>query len=149
MAHVKHGDTIKVHYTGTLNDGTIFDDSLTRDPLQFKVGDNALIAGFEEAVLGMNTGEWKTVKIPADKAYGRHREDLVVAADLKMLPPDIKPVVGQQLQISQENATPLIVSVIEITKSKVILDANHPLAGKDLTFQINLVEVISSCSCCG
>ncbi|MFA6216293.1 MAG: peptidylprolyl isomerase [Candidatus Omnitrophota bacterium] len=142
MAYVKHGDTVKTHYTGTLNDGTIFDDSLTREPLQFKVGDNALIPGFEEAIIGMKTGEWKTVKISAEKAYGRYRQDLVIAAELRNLPPDIHPVVGQQLQINQDNGTPLIVTITEITKTKVVLDANHPLAGEDLTFEINLVEIL-------
>jgi peptidylprolyl isomerase len=149
MAQAKHGDTVKVHYTGTLNDGTIFDDSLTREPLQFKVGDNTLIPGFEEAVMGMNAGDWKTVTIPAEKAYGQRRQDLIIAADLKMLPPDINPAIGQQLQINQDNGTPIIVLVTEITKTKVILDANHPLAGKDLTFEINLIEIMPSCSCCG
>ncbi|MDD5729824.1 MAG: peptidylprolyl isomerase [Candidatus Omnitrophica bacterium] len=145
MAKVKEGDIVKVHYTGKLADGTIFDDSIQREPLQFTVGEHMLIEGFEQAVIGMEPGEWKTVTIPADKAYGPHLKELVIAANLSQMPEGLKPVIGGQLQITQEeNKPPVIVTVTDITADKVILDANHPLAGKDLIFDINVNEIVPS-----
>lgn len=132
-----------MHYTGKLDDGTIFDDSLSREePLQFTVGEHKLIEGFEKAVLGMEAGDWKVVKIPAGQAYGLHKQELVMGLALKLLPQDLKPYVGQQLQISLEEGSALIVIVTEINEEKVIVDANHPLAGKDLTFEIKIVEIL-------
>jgi peptidylprolyl isomerase len=144
IAPIKEGDSIKVHYTGKLDDGTIFDDSLSREePLQFTVGEHKLIEGFEKAVLGMEAGDWKVVKIPADLAYGLHKQELVMRLALKLLPQDLQqPYVGQQLQISLEEGAALIVIVTEISEDKVIVDANHPLAGKDLTFEIKIVEIL-------
>jgi peptidylprolyl isomerase len=142
MTVAKLGDTVKVHYTGKLDNGQIFDDSLDRQPLEFKVGGNQLIENFEKAVIGMNVGDWKTIKIPYAQAYGPHRKDLLVAAKLTQLPEGLKPVVGQQLQITQDEGSPIIVTVIEITQDKIILDANHPLAGKDLNFDIKLVGIV-------
>jgi peptidylprolyl isomerase len=143
MNLAKKGDKVRVHYTGTLDDGIIFDDSLNRQPLEFIIGSNQLIAGFEKSVIGMKAGDWKTVKIPAIEAYGPYRNELLFAAGLDKLPKGLNPSLGQQLQITQEEDKPIVVTVIEIDKDKIILDANHPLAGKNLNFEIKLIEVIT------
>ncbi|MDO3378931.1 FKBP-type peptidyl-prolyl cis-trans isomerase [Geoalkalibacter halelectricus] len=140
MAPVKSGDTAKVHYTGTLDDGTVFDSSREREPLEFQVGAGQLIEGFDQAVVGMTIGDTKTVKIPAEKAYGPHREEMVIEVDKQQFPAGINPEVGQQLQTQDNQGNPLIVTVTGIDGEKVTLDANHPLAGKDLNFEIELVE---------
>ena len=144
MSTAKKGDTVKVHYTGKIDDGTVFDDSLNRQPLEFTVGQNRLIEGFEMAVIGMKAGEWKTVKIPSAKAYGPYRQELLFGASLDQFPEGLKPVIGQQLQITQDETNTVVVTVKKITKEKIILDANHPLAGKDLTFDIKLLEIVGS-----
>jgi len=148
MAGAKNADTVKVHYTGKLTDGTIFDDSLNREPLEFTIGKNNLIAGFENAVIGMNVGDWKTVNIPAEEAYGPHMKEMVVEVDRKQLPADLKPVIGAQLQVTQDEGQEIVVSITKITETHVTLDANHPLAGKDLVFEIKLIEILPPCSCC-
>ena len=142
MAQPKQGDTVKVHYTGKLDDGTVFDSSKNRSPLEFKIGEKKVIPGFEEAVINLNPGETKTIKIKADDAYGQYRNDLVITVDKKNLPQNLEPKIGQNLQIKQENDQIIIVTVTGITDSNVTLDANHPLAGKDLTFEIELVEIV-------
>jgi len=141
MAQIKKGDKIKVHYTGKLDDGTVFDSSKEREPLEFTVGDGKIIPGFEEAVIGMQPGESKTIKIEAEKAYGPYREELVAEVEKTKFPEDVKPEAGQQLQVKQENGQVIIVTVLGSTDTHVKLDANHPLAGKDLTFELELVEV--------
>ena len=135
------GDTVKVHYTGTLDDGTVFDSSLERDPLEFTIGEGKLIPGFEEAVIGMSEGESKTVEIPADKAYP-YNEELVFVVDRDQLQPDLQPEVGQQLQFQREDGQIVIFTVIDVSELSVTLDGNHPLAGEDLTFEIQLVEIL-------
>ncbi len=147
MACAKNGDTVKIHYTGKLQDGTLFDTSKDREPLQFTIGKSRIIAGFEQAVIGMNTGESKTVTIPVDQAYGAHKPEMVVTVDKKELPAGLNPVLGQQLQVSQDENNSIVVSVTNITETHVTLDANHPLAGKDLVFDINLVEILPGCGC--
>ena len=142
MATVKDGDTVKIHYTGKLDDGSIFDTSKDRDPLEFTIGMEEIISGFEKAVVGMNTGDSKTVKVTSDEAYGPHLKELVATVKLEEFPEQLNPEVGQQLQIPQENGKKLIVSVTDISGSNVTLDANHPLAGKNLTFEIELVEIL-------
>ncbi len=134
------GSTVKVHYTGKLNDGTVFDSSGDREPLEFKLGEGHLIRGFENAVEGMSVGEKKTINIPADEAYGPHRSDLVVRIERSQIPPDIAPSIGMNLQIRQPNGV-INVVITDMDESSITLDANHPLAGKDLTFDIELVEV--------
>ena len=141
MAQAKKGDTVKVHYTGKLEDGTVFDTSIERDPLQFTIGEGQVIPGFEQAVVGMNPGESKTTKVPADKAYGPHRKEMVLAVDRNQFPVDLKPKIGQQLQSRQADGRTIRVTVTDVSESSVTLDANHPLAGKDLTFDIQLVEI--------
>ncbi|HEX30313.1 TPA: peptidylprolyl isomerase [Candidatus Poribacteria bacterium] len=141
MAQAKRGDTVKVHYTGKLEDGTVFDTSLDRPPLQFTIGEGRLIPGFEEAVIGMSPGESKTVKVPADRAFGPHYEEMVLVVDRAEFPEHIDPEIGQQLQISQMDGRTIIVTVTDVSESTVTLDANHPLAGKDLIFDIKLLEI--------
>ncbi len=141
MMQAKHGDNVRVHYTGTLEDGTVFDTSRSRSPLQFTLGEGRLIPGLEEAVIGMNTGDAKTVTIPPDKAYGRQRDELIVNMDRKQLPGDVQPVVGQRLEITQANDQNVLVTVTDVTESSITLDANHPLAGKALVFELELLEI--------
>ena len=142
MTEAKNGDTVKVHYTGKLDDGAVFDTSTNRDPLQFTIGKDQVIPGFEQTIIGMNPGKSKTTKIPADKAYGPHRKEMVLVVDRNQLPVDLKPEVGQQLQNRQADGRTIRVTITEVSESSVTLDANHPLAGKDLTFDVQLVEIV-------
>jgi peptidylprolyl isomerase len=142
MAQAKTGDTVKVHYTGKLDDDTIFDTSADREPLQFTIGEGQLIPDFEQAVVGMNPGESKTIQIPSDKAYGPHHEQMVIVVDRSQFPADLEPKVDQRLQVRQQDGREFAVTVTDVTESKVTLDGNHPLAGKDLTFDIQLTEII-------
>jgi len=141
MTQAQHGDTVRIHYTGTLEDGTVFDSSKGHDPLKFILGSGQVIIGFDEAVTGMKSGEKKQVNIPADKAYGQRNEEMVIQAPRDQVPPDINPEVGQQLQMGGPNGETVVVRVTEITDEHVTLDANPPLAGKDLTFDIELVAI--------
>ena len=138
MSQVKNGDTVKVHYTGTLADGTVFDSSLEREPLEFTLGEGQLIPGFEKAVLGMSAGESRTVTIPAEEAYGPYREEMVLEVPRTQLPADMQPQVGMQLQIGEEQGEGMVVQITQVSDTNITLDANHPLAGKDLTFNIQL-----------
>ncbi|MBU0481140.1 MAG: peptidylprolyl isomerase [Proteobacteria bacterium] len=141
MSQAKNGDTVKIHYTGTLQDGTIFDSSAGREPLEFILGSGQVIPGFDEAVSNMKKGESKTVTIPSEKAYGPRNEELVMTAPIDQVPPDLNPEVGQQLQLGGPEGQVIVVEVIEINDQHIKLDANPPLAGKDLTFEIELVEI--------
>jgi len=142
MQQVKKGDTVKVHYRGTFEDGKMFDSSEGREPLQFKVGSGQVIQGFEEAVTGMAVGEKKTVMIPCNKAYGEFQDDLVMTVPMNQVPPELKPEVGQRLEVGGAKGELLKVTVIEVNENGVVLDANPPLAGKDLTFALELVEIV-------
>jgi peptidylprolyl isomerase len=142
MTEARNGDTVRVHYKGTLDDGTVFDASAEREPLEFRIGERRIIPGFEQAVVGMNPGESRRTKIPAGEAYGPHREDLVLVVERDQVPEHLDPQVGQQLQIRRPDSEAFVVTVTEISESQVTLDANHPLAGQDLTFEIELVEVL-------
>ena len=137
------GDTVKVRYTGTLEDGTVFDTSREREPLEFTLGEGAIIPGFEETVKGMQAGQTKTVTIPAEEAYGPHREDLVMVVERDTLPEDLNPVIGQKLQMKRPDGETAVVVVTDVSEITMTIDANHPLAGKDLTFEIELVEIQS------
>jgi peptidylprolyl isomerase len=141
MAQAKFGDNVKVHYTGKLDDGTVFDSSTTGDPLEFTIGEGMIIPGFEQAVVGMVPGDSKTELIPMDQAYGPYREDMVVVVDRNQMPTDMDPEIGQQLQIQQPTGQAIPVVVTNVSDAEVTLDANHPLAGEDLTFDIQLVEI--------
>lgn len=141
MSKAKDGDTVKVHYTGTLENGEVFDTSQEREPLEFQLGQGQLIPGFEKAVIGMSEGDSTKVDIPSDEAYGEVRDDLVINVPKDQLPDDVEPKIGMQLQVNQQNGQPIPVRITEIKNEELILDANHPLAGKDLTFEIELLEV--------
>lgn len=134
------GDTVHIHYTGTLADGTEFDSSRDREPLGFTIGSGQVIPGFDAAVTGMTPGETKTVTIPADQAYGALREELVARVPRGQVPPQIVPRVGQRLQLGSGDRAMLVV-VREVDDEMVVLDGNHPLAGQDLTFALELVDV--------
>jgi peptidylprolyl isomerase len=142
MAEAKDGDTVKVHYTGKFEDGTVFDSTDGREPLEFTLGNGQLIAGFEKALVGMNPGESKTSNIPQDEAYGPRNEEMKQVVERNQLPPDLDPQVGMQLQVKTPEDQTLIVSIAEVSDTHVTLDANHPLAGKDLNFDIQLVEIV-------
>jgi len=141
MAEAKAGDTVKVHYKGTLEDGTVFDQSEEGGPLEFTIGEGQIIPGFEEAVLGMNPGQSLEVTVPPEKAYGQHREDLVAAIDRAELPDDLNPELGQMLRVQTGGGQSMVVRIAELDDETITLDGNHPLAGEDLTFQIELLEI--------
>ncbi|GBE57807.1 FKBP-type 16 kDa peptidyl-prolyl cis-trans isomerase [bacterium BMS3Abin01] len=141
MPAAKNGDSVKVNYTGKLNDGTVFDSSQDREPMRFTVGSRQLIPGFEDAVSGMQTGDSATVKIPADKAYGPHQQDLIMTLNRDQLPPEYQPSEGDVLQSQADDGRPMMAKVIEVREKELKVDANHPLAGEDLTFEIELVEI--------
>lgn len=141
MSKAKDGDTVKVHYTGTLENGEVFDTSKEREPLEFQLGQGQLIPGFEKAVIGMDEGESTTVDIPSNEAYGEVRDDLIINVPKDQLPDDVEPKIGMQLQVNQQNGQPIPVRITEVKDEELILDANHPLAGKDLKFEIKLLEV--------
>jgi peptidylprolyl isomerase len=142
MAQAQSGDLVRVHYTGRLADGTIFDTSMEREPFEFTLGGGELIPGFEQAVLGMTTGESRTATILADQAYGPHRAERVIDVERHHLPPDLQPELGQRLQMTRPDGTTVTVMVTTVTETQVTLDANHPLAGQDLIFDIMLVEIL-------
>ncbi|KPK81983.1 MAG: peptidylprolyl isomerase [Gemmatimonas sp. SM23_52] len=144
MEKAKSGDTVKVHYVGRLEDGRVFDTSAQREPLQFTLGQRNVIPGFEQAVVGMAAGEAKTVQIPPEEAYGQHRSQLVFQVERAKLPPDLEPEVGLELEFRQQDGQSVPLMVTGVSESKVTLDANHPLAGKELTFDIKLVEIVAS-----
>lgn len=132
---------MRVHYTGRLNDGEIFDSSSGREPLEFTLGEGQVIPGFEEAIEGMAPGEEKTVTIPAEEAYGQRRDEMTLVVERSQLPEEITPEVGQQLQMSQGEQV-FLVRIADVADETVTLDANHPLAGEDLTFDLKLVEIV-------
>ncbi|MBD2259741.1 peptidylprolyl isomerase [Pseudanabaena sp. FACHB-2040] len=144
MSQAKPGDTVSVHYTGKLDDGTVFDSSANRDPLQFAIGAGHVIPGFEEAVVGLSPGQAVTKMIPPDLAYGPYRDEMVMVVDREQIPPEIPVDVGQQLHLQgPAGQPPLPVLVTDISETQVTLDANHPLAGENLTFEIELLEISS------
>ncbi|TKB05893.1 peptidylprolyl isomerase [Desulforhopalus sp. IMCC35007] len=140
MTEARRGDKVKVHYTGTLEDGSVFDSSEGSEPLSFDIGSGQVIEGFDEAVLGMTVGESKTVNIPCAKAYGERKDEMVIQAPIEQVPPDLNPEVGMRLEMGGANGEILRVVVTEIAETHITLDANPPLAGKDLTFKLELVE---------
>jgi peptidylprolyl isomerase len=141
MSKVKEGDTVHVHYHGKLTDGTTFDSSEGKSPLQFKVGEGQVIKGFDQALLDMEPGDKKTVNIPVDEAYGPAVKENFLEFPKTDFPPEMKPEVGLQLHLSDNQGNQFPVVVAEIKDESVVLDANHPLAGKDLVFDIELVSV--------
>ncbi len=141
MAEAKQGDKVHIHYTGKLADGTVFDSSTDRDPLSFTLGEGQVIPGFEDAVSGMTEGDNKTATIPSDRAYGPRRDELVLTVPREQLPDDMEPEVGQQLRMQTADGQTFVVTVTDTDDSSLEVDANHPLAGRDLTFDIELVRI--------
>ena len=141
MTQAKSGDTVKVHYTGTLSDNTEFDSSQGGEPLSFTIGQNMVIPGFENGVVGMKVGESKKVMIPADQAYGPYNNELVAAVPRSQVPPELDVSVGMVLQVRSTEGGLARAIVRDVSENEITLDLNHPLAGQDLTFEIELVEI--------
>jgi peptidylprolyl isomerase len=141
MNKVKDGDTVKVHYTGKLENGEVFDTSREQEPFEFTVGNKAVIPGFEKGVVGMEVGDTKTIEIPPEEAYGAKQDQLVVEVNKSEFPDDITPAIGQRLQIRQQDGNPIIVTITDLTEDIITLDANHPLAGYTLFFDVELVDI--------
>lgn len=141
MANVQKGDKVKVHYTGKLNDGTEFDSSKGRDPLEFEAGSGQVIKGFDSALIGMEIGETKNVEIPVEMAYGPKRDDLVIQVPPTQFPADMSPQVGLQVELHNNQGGTIPAMIVDVNEENVTLDANHPLAGKDLSFEIELVDI--------
>ncbi len=143
MTNATNGDTVKVHYTGRLNDGSVFDSSDGREPLEFTLGQRQVIPGFESALEGMAVGDQKTVQIEPDDAYGQHRGELVFEVQRGVLPESVDPEVGMTLHYEQQDGTPIPLTITAVSEMTVTLDGNHPLAGKELTFDLELVEIVA------
>lgn len=142
MTDVKTGDVVRLHYTGTLTDGSVFDSSQGRDPLEFEVGSGQIIPGLDAALPGMSVGEQKVVEVPCDMAYGPHHPQGRQPVPRSQIPPDMDVALGMQLEMRTPEGQSMPVTVVELSEAEVVLDANHPLAGKDLTFAIELVEIV-------
>ncbi len=138
---IEDGKKVKIHYTGTLDDGTQFDSSAGRDPLEFEMGAGMVIPGFEKGVADMEVGGKKTIHIPAAEAYGERREDLVMQFERSQLPDGLEPEVGMGLQMQGPQGQPVPVTVTEVSEQDITIDANHQLAGQNLNFELELVEV--------
>ena len=138
---VKKGDKVKIHYTGRIKDGSVFDSSIEREPIEFEIGSGRVIAGVDKGVIGMKPGEKKEVAVPPQEGYGEYEQKLLIDVPVDKIPKDIKPEVGMRLQMVNNMGQPLPVLVTEVNDESVKLDANHPLAGKDLVFNIELVEI--------
>jgi len=149
MAQAKQGDLVKINFTGTLKDGTVFDTTLPCEenpeeagPMELTIGDGEIFAEVEEALIGMSPGDKKTVFIAADDAFGPYDEENVFSIAREQLPPEPLPELGQEVELTDEEGESLAVTVIEITEEDITFDANHPLAGQDLTYEIELAEIL-------
>ena len=151
MAQAKEGDRVRVHYTGRLDDGTVFDSSECAEddcgcgqsgPMEFTIGGGEVIPGFDKGVLGLEVGEAKTIHIPVDEAYGERIEEMVAEVPRADLPPEMNPEVGQQLEVTQEDGQIFQVLVTDMNEDSITIDANHPLAGQALNFDLRLVEIL-------
>ena len=143
MAIVKEGDTITLHYKGTLEDGTVFDSSEGAPPLSFKVGDGQVIQGFDDGVRGMGVGESRQINIPADQAYGEYHEALVTVVPRTVFPPDVTPAFGLGFELELPSGESMPVRIIDVEGDDITLDANHLLAGEALHFDVLLVSIDS------
>ncbi|MCM4166361.1 FKBP-type peptidyl-prolyl cis-trans isomerase SlyD [Arenibacter antarcticus] len=142
MSRVKADDTVKVHYTGKLKNGIVFDSSLERDPLEITLGKGMLIPGFEKGLLNMEVLEKKTIYVPKEEAYGDIINELFHEIDLNQLPPDIQPEIGMSLIAESDDGTKNQLRITDVKENTVVLDANHILAGQDLTFDLELIDII-------
>ena len=150
MAQAKEGDRVKVHYTGRLDDGSVFDSSECKEddcgcghgPIEFTIGGGEVIPGFSSGVVGLSVGEARTIHIPVEDAYGERIEEMVAVVPRGDLPPEMKPEVGQQLEVTQEDGQVFQVLVVDVTDETITIDANHPLAGQALNFDLKLVEIL-------
>lgn len=142
MKQAQDGDTVRIHYTGTLDNGTQFDSSAGREPIEFTLGSHSVIPGFEDGVKGMQVGEQKQINIPAEEAYGERNESLVEEVPLQNFPPDLELQVGMHLQAQSPNGENFNVMVTALNEASATLDGNHPLAGETLNFELELVEIV-------
>jgi len=142
MTQAKSGDTIKIRHTGRLDDNSVFDTSVDRDPIQLTIGQGRTIPALEEAIIGMKTGETKTVEISAEQGYGDYQKELVHTISRKVLPADMEPEIGQRLKATSPDGRAFSVTIKDISEKSVTIDANHPLAGKDLKFDIELIAIL-------
>jgi len=143
MTMAKNGDTLRVHYTGKLNDGTTFDTSVGGDPLEFELGAGNLIPGFEQGVIGMRPGDSKTIVVEPSDGYGEYNEDLLLTVPRAQMPEELNPTVGDELEMSGDEES-YVVTVTEATDDSIVLDGNHPLAGKTLSFELELIEIVAT-----
>jgi peptidylprolyl isomerase len=144
MTQANSGDTVRITYTGKLTDGTVFDSSEGRDPLEFKIGENTIIPTLEASVVGMSVGDKATVDVTAENAYGPHQPDAVQTVERSMIPAEVDLTIGAQLQATAPDGQVLVLTVAEIEDTTVTLDGNHPLAGQDLSFDIELAEIVAA-----
>ena len=143
MTQAKDGDIVRVHYTGRFSDGEVFDSSRDRaEPLQFTIGQRQVIPGFEKGVTGMSPNDTKTIEIPAEEAYGSYRQEMVLTIEKEHIPQDAQPQAGQHIMLYLPDGRMLPATVVDVADSEVTVDCNHPLAGKDLTFDLELVEIL-------
>lgn len=138
---IENGQKVKIHYTGTLDDGKSFDSSAGRDPLEFEMGAGMVIPGFETGVKDMAVGEKKNIHIPVAEAYGEKREEMVMDVERAQLPEGLEPEVGMGLQMQGPQGQPIPVQITAVAEANITIDANHPLAGQNLNFELELVEV--------
>jgi peptidylprolyl isomerase len=141
MQQVHHGDIVRIHFTARRLDGRVFGSSAGKDPLELRVGDPAVLAGLHRALVGMRPGESKTALIPADEAFGRRMEELIMKLDAKALPGEVRPQVGEILQLQSDRGAQVAAQVIQVSPEEITLDANHPLAGEDVAFDIELLGI--------
>jgi len=141
MANAQKGDKVFVHYVGKLDDGSVFDSSINSNPLEFTIGDGSIIPGFEEAIIGLEEGQKKSFTVKSEDAYGPYYNERVIVINKTQLPPDLDPQIGDKLQGQQPDGSVVLFSVIDRNEDEITLDGNHPLAGKDLNFEIELVKI--------
>jgi peptidylprolyl isomerase len=142
MAAAKEGDLIRIDYTGKFEDGSIFMTTLMDEPIQFTLGEGRVILGFEKAIIGMEVGEWKSVKLPQEEAYGPYIEDYIMVEERSQMPQDFEPTVGEKFRVREKDGRMRYATILSFTDTQITFDMNHPLAGKALTFDINLVEIM-------
>ncbi|MBN2057817.1 MAG: peptidylprolyl isomerase [Candidatus Saganbacteria bacterium] len=141
MAKAKQGDKVQVHYTGKLDDGSVFDTSAKKEPLSFTIGEGSIIPGFNAAVIGMEEGQKKTAKMAPDQAYGERNKKMLIEISREQLPTGVEPKPGMQLKMTNQGGQSMVVQIAEVKDKTLVLDGNHPLAGKALTFEIELVKI--------